>query len=177
MRRVGIFKVLLFALLLSIARASGAAGEAGEYQVKTAFLYNFALFTQEADTKAGDERPYRFCTFGKNAFGAALESLRGKKIEARVLELRVVQFAEDLAGCQMILFGRIDRDAGRRALALLAGKPVILVADGEHELASELVFQLVLVDDRVSFNVNLDVARARKLNVSSRLARLAVNQR
>ncbi|HEX4858773.1 MAG TPA: YfiR family protein [Usitatibacteraceae bacterium] len=159
--------------------ANPVLAQVSEYQVKAAFLFNFALFSQAAGTAvtAADERPYPICTMGRHNFGSALDALRAKKIELRPVEVRAVSTADEAARCQLLFLGKSEREATRRAIAAVKGKPVILVAESDHEMAEEMVFVLVLVDERVAFDFNLEVAKAHGLNVSSRLARLARNQR
>src|ERR1700733_12085803 len=75
-----------YRLLLGVFLALGASAQAmGEYQVKAAFLYNFARFVQwPAVAFNNDKEPVRICVLGKDPFGGVLEeAVRGKKVSGR----------------------------------------------------------------------------------------------
>ena len=64
------------------------AGPSREYLVKAAFLYNFAKFTVwPATAFANRETPLRLCLLGKDPFQGALDSLAGKTVRKRKLEI------------------------------------------------------------------------------------------
>jgi len=114
------FVAVIFAGMLLTLGASGQALD--EYQVKAAFLYNFAKFVEwppEAFKTAKD--PILVCVLGRNPFGKALEeAIRGKSIAGRAFAYRHVSDAESASACQ-ILFCR------------LGGKQTLPVAPREFE--------------------------------------------
>ena len=62
----------------------------GEYQVKLAFLYNFAQFVQwPADTFRDAGAPLTICVAGDNPFQGEIEqSLRGRAVGGHPIEVR-----------------------------------------------------------------------------------------
>src|SRR5690606_11584564 len=72
------------AVLVLLGAGGGAAparaGEPPEYQLKAAFLYNFALFTEwPADTV----NTLRLCIHGRDPFGPELDDLQGRPVRER----------------------------------------------------------------------------------------------
>src|SRR4051812_10850373 len=66
--------LLLIAVMLVGGIPSGAASPPREYQVKAAFLYNFARFTEwPGGTFAKPKDPLTICVLGQDPFGPDLE--------------------------------------------------------------------------------------------------------
>jgi hypothetical protein len=82
--------------LLAIAATAGhvhAEGSvADEYQVKAAFLFNFAKFVEwPADTFKAADDPITICVWGQDPFGGALEDVvRNKTVAGRPFVVRQV---------------------------------------------------------------------------------------
>src|SRR4051795_5265685 len=72
------------AVCCATARAE-PAGPSREYQLKAAFLYNFAQFAEWPDDSfKGPHGPIVIAVAGDNPFGAALEqAVRGKQLNGR----------------------------------------------------------------------------------------------
>lgn len=77
-----------------------------EYQIKAAFLFNFAKFVEWPATafkNAGD--PIALCTLGQNPFGFLLEdAVRGKVVGNRSFVVREVSNAPQASKCQILLY-------------------------------------------------------------------------
>jgi hypothetical protein len=78
--------LLLIAVILATGAGSGAAASSSrEYQVKAAFLYNFARFTEwPAGTFSSRKNPLTICIFGQDPFGSDLEdTVKGRTASDR----------------------------------------------------------------------------------------------
>ena len=77
-----------------------------EYQVKAAFLYNFAQFvTWPKDTFADDKAPVVIGVYGNNPFGKALETIvNGKSANGRSIIVKQIPVGQEnkLADCQIV---------------------------------------------------------------------------
>ncbi len=106
----------------NVAHGSRARGqEIDEYQVKAAFLYNFAKFVDwPSQTFKTPQDPIVVCVLGPNPFGSSLEAvIRGKSIDGRAFSFRQVENAGEADTCQ-ILFVRF---LGGKTLSLPVRKP------------------------------------------------------
>ena len=66
-----------------------AESNVGEYQAKTALIYNFAKLVQWPDSAfVADDSPFVFAFLAPDTLGSAPESIRGKRRHGRVLEVR-----------------------------------------------------------------------------------------
>jgi hypothetical protein len=146
-----------------------------EYQVKAAFLYNFAKFVEWPPEVFKTPRdPILICVLGHNPFGGVLEeAIRGKSIEGRAFAFRQVSGAEEASACQILFVSSSDD----RRFHSLAGslKPAGILTVGEAQgFASEGgVINFKLEDGRVRFEINVDAAEHEQLHISSKLLSLA----
>jgi YfiR/HmsC-like len=179
-------RAFVFAALVA---PSMVQAQINEYEVKAAFLFNFALFTQPIATAAtaapavpptqssaeAAAPPYRICIHGKDPFGAAAKSLSSRKVAGRAVALLPGVSLDELKACQMVFIGETERDAVRRAVSALGGLPIITVAEAKEFPFAGVMFNLILVDEKVAFQVNTVAAKNQQLDVSAKLIRLAKN--
>lgn len=158
-----------------------AHGQVAEYELKAAFLFNFALFTQPTDTAStpvgSSSEPYRICILGKDPFGAATKSLTKRMIAGRPIAVKVTNATDELKQCQLIFIPEAERESARRAANAVSGLPIITVGEFKDFPAGGALFNLIVVDDKVAFQVNTQVARSHQLDVSAKLTRLAASVR
>lgn len=151
-----------------------AQGQAGEYDVKAAFLFNFAVFTTRAAAQPlPASTPYAICVYGKDVFGPALKSIAGRQIDGRMVAVRQAHTLDELRPCQLVFLGDIDRSTAAKVTSAIAGMGIITVAEVKDFPLSGVVFNLIVADERVAFQVNTVAARTQQLEVSSKLLRLA----
>lgn len=146
--------------------------QASEAQVKAAFIYNFALFTDwPADAMQADA-PIVVCVTAQHPLQAALEKLTGKPMRGHRLEIRKINDGA-VAGCHVLVFDARTANGVRVDPAM----PVLTVSDspGSGGAAGSLepMIALTLQDDRVVFDIDTVAARQARLRLSSQLLRLA----
>jgi hypothetical protein len=167
-----LFTVIFLGMWLA-PRAGGQ--EVEEYQVKAAFLYNFAKFVEwPSRAFQTPQDPLMVCVLGHNPFGSALEDvIRGKSIEGRAFVFRQVSDAAEANTCQ-ILF--ISASEGKRFRSLWGSlKPAGILTVGEVQgfAADGGVINFKLDGGRVHFEINADAAEHAQLHISSKLLSLA----
>jgi hypothetical protein len=148
---------------------------ANEYQVKAAFLYNFAKFVDWPPSAFSDaKQPLDICVYGHDPFGTALEdALLGKAIGERRVGLgRAMQF-QDLAGCHVVFVSASAHESAADMANRLKGRAVLLVGESDGFAASGGTIQFTIEDNRVHFVINPDAADRAGLKISSKLLALA----
>lgn len=171
-----LLRSLAVLLLLAAAAAAGAdARKDLEYQVKAAFLLNFAKFVEwPADAFAGPQDPVAICVVGKDPFGASLDQVvRGETVNGRPLAVRRPRQALEARDCQIVFLAESERRRQEDVLSSMEGASVLTVGEGDGFLADGGVIRFVLEENRVRFEVNLAAAEASRLKLSSKLLRLA----
>lgn len=146
-----------------------------EYQVKAAFLYNFAKFVEwPANAFKGARDPILVCVLGHNPFGNALEdTIRGKSIEGRTLAYRHVSDAESASACQILFIGSEENKHFRALLESLKPMGILTVGEARGFAAGGGVINFKLDDGRVRFEINVGAAEHEQLHISAKLLNLA----
>lgn len=165
LRRLGV-------LLLACAglAAAAPAGAVTEYELKAAFLYNFASFTEWPPRAAPG---MAVCVAGQDPFGPVLDGLRGKTVQGTAIEVRRVSTPAEARACRVLFIGTLGGDEFAALLAALRGSPVLTVADSRDAAQHGVMIGLVTEAGRVGFEINTGVASSAGLVLSSKLLRLA----
>jgi hypothetical protein len=145
-----------------------------EYQVKAAFLYNFAKFVEwPADAFPSPEAPFTVCVIGDDPFGPDLDAvLEGKEIAGHPMTTKRPLPEGDLTSCQMLFASA--REGGQPAalfVAPRAGRLTIGEAPGFTKAGG--IIRFVMEAGKVRFEINPDAADKAGLKISSKLLKLA----
>ncbi len=152
---------------------------ASEYAVKAAYLFNFLLFvTPPAVTGAVPEHVV-IGILGEDPFGECFKEVEGKLIGDQQRALRVRRLGRyvermDIGHCDLLFVSKSERKSMDRILAAVRGRPILTVADDERFLAAGGMIRLLVVDDRVRWEINRTALTAAGLSGSSQLFRNAV---
>jgi YfiR/HmsC-like len=168
--------VLVLLMLLAGGRpVLGQGSEASEYEVKAAFLYHFSQFVDwpEGTFKEANS-PIVYCTIGEDPFHGALDaSLSGKAVGERALQVQHFKQLEEIRGCQILFIGEGEQKRMASLATKLKGNPVLTVGESEHFIQEGGMIGFLLEENKIRFEINLDVAEHAKLKLSSRLLGLA----
>lgn len=184
--------VLLFGAGLSVLLALSAGAQAfapqeapaqgavsKEYQVKAAFLFNFAQFVEwppAAFPNSGT--PICIGILGEDPFGTALdETVRGEIVQNRKLIVQRSRRVEDLKDCQLIFISKSETARVAGILADLDPIPVVTVSEMEGFAQRGGIINLYLAGNKVRFEINPAAARRKGLKISSELLKLATTVR
>ena len=169
------FLALILTAGQSFLRAQSNSGRAGEYQVKAAFLYNFAKFVEwPPDALPNERSPIIIGILGDDPFGHVLDdTVLGKNINGHELQLARAKSIQELKGCQIIFISSSERKRLFEILSNLRGADVLTVGDTEGFAPSGGIIQLILRDIRVRLMINVEAAERSRLRISSKLLALA----
>jgi hypothetical protein len=146
-----------------------------EHQVKAAFLYNFARFVEwPPDTPSGDAS-FTIGVLGTDPTSLALEeTVQGKSVGGRTIQVRAVKSHEEAAQCHMLFVGSETPERLARLLKALRGTAVLTVGDSDTFAREGGIVNFVMQDHHVRFAVNTDAAERAGLKISSKLLQLAI---
>ena len=166
-----------FALMAALgAMVPGVAeGQAAdEYQVKAAYMYNFAKFVDwPAQTFENAAQPIVFCVLGRTPLSQALqEALSGKVVDHRPLVFRQLTEAKQAGKCQVVFIGMADKKQLRAALEEVKTHSVLTVGDADGFTNEGGIIRFVLEMDRIRLEFNLDAADEAKVHISAKLLSL-----
>ena len=171
-RRV-LWTVGVVVLFLSGTRAQSPT--AGEYQVKAAFLFNFAKFVEWPASSFSDaSAPLRICVFGRDPFGEELRNItKEKTVNGRKLEVTQVFDLQGARTCQILFIASSETARLKQILASLRGTDALTVGDTKGFVEQGGMINFVLENSRVQFEVNRKAAEQGGLKISSKLLSVA----
>lgn len=166
--------VLALAVLM-IPLGSEAQSELGEYEVKAAFLLNFARLVEWPDTAfAGPRAPF---TVGLLSSGASAEDLEnfldGKSAGTRKVTARQISSAAEAAGFHIVFVSSQHKNVADSVAKALRGSATLLVGESKDFVKNGGAIGFFSESNKIRFEIDPSVTEAAGLHVSSRLLRVA----
>lgn len=164
---------LIFACVC--ARLGWGAPAPTEYQLKAAFLINFAKFVDwPVQSFKSPQSPINICVMGDDPFKADLDdTVKGQTVGDRSLAVRRISQPQPGDNCHILFVGLSERDRFERILAAFKNHACLTVGEEPEFAQAGGMINLLLEDGKIRFEVSLDVAEKAGLKISSRLLKLA----
>lgn len=163
-------KVCLIMMQITCYTTLVWSADLSEYHIKAGFLYNFATFT-EWPVEVGDT--LNLCIYGKDPFASSVDDLQYKVVGNRHLNVIGEINLDRLKNCQILFISRSASADLPQLINKLNSKPVLTVADTPGATRHGVILNMIMKQNRVTFEANLNAARDNGLTISSRLLRLA----
>lgn len=174
-RRIRPICLVFAAWLMAVAAPAPAPAQtpaAPEYTLKAAFIYNFARFTNWGDRP---DKSLNLCVLGRDPFGSALDTIDNKEVgPLHIVVKRLREADKAIRECQIVFIADSEMDnflLQPERLRLASG--VMTIADQEGAARRGIIVELTTGDQRVGFEFNQQSAGQAKVEVSSKLLRLA----
>lgn len=162
-------------LLLLAARSAAAQAPRSEYEVKAAYLLNFARYAEwpaTPPTDATDELV--ICVLGHDPFGASLDrTVQGRRVLGRAVRVVRPGSRAEARLCQIAFIGGDPRAEIGPWLAEMRGRPVLTIGDGPDFTEAGGAIAFVPVEQTVRFEVNRNALERSGVRLSSRVLALA----
>jgi len=156
------------------------AGEVSEYQVKAAYLFNFAKFVQwPQEVFANADTPLVIGVLGDDPFGEDLDkAVEGKTINGHIIKIRRFDnfdpnMAPDIRKCQILFIAYSEKNRLEDVIKNLRGSSILTVSEIEK---FPLMGGMILFDQngkKINLVVNPAAARKAKLEISARLLQVS----
>ena len=146
-----------------------------EYEVKAAFLYNFARFVEWPAAALHDPgAPFVIAILGRDPFGPILdETVAGKTVAGRPIEVHRVPRVDDARDAQIVFVSPSERANVEAILKALERPGVLTVGDTDGFAQRGGAINFVLQARKVRFEINPAAAEQAGLKMSSQLLKLA----
>jgi hypothetical protein len=171
---------------------------AKEYQLKAAFLFNFIGFVDgdrfslsaEELKAAKTKPPIVIGIVGKDPFENAFDLLKGKEVKERPVTVKRFKSLEECKGadgkipaqypeleaikaCHVLFVCASEKDHLKNLLDPLRTQTILTVADVPGFLEAGGMINFIIEDNKVRFDVNAAATARAKLEIRSKLLRLA----
>jgi hypothetical protein len=175
---IQLISLIIVIVSMSMSFASSAWGQlksAAGYDVKTAFLFNFAKFIDWPERSfATPNSPFSICVLGEDPFGNALdETLQMKMIGDRPIIVKRLKDKVQVRGCQMVFVSSSESAHLNEIVGSVQGINVLLVGETSGFALAGGTIEFTLEDNHVRFTINADAAARSGLMFSSKLLALA----
>ena len=150
-------------------------GQAGEYELKAAFLYNFTQFVQWPEYAfSAPDTPFQLCIIGEDPFDHVLDdTVTSEFVGKHPIVVRRIQDVENTSACHLAFVSEKTEMPFEEVLEAAHDKPVLLVGEAPDfaESGGNIAFRVV--NRRIRLEVNLAAVRTANLRISSKLLRLS----
>lgn len=159
----------LLLLALSPARAAPT-----EYELKAAFIYQIARFVEWPSSPApATSAPLRLCVLGGNPFGPALETIRGKPVNERKMEISLLDTNTDPRECNILFIASSAERHLERIAAISRGAGMLTVGDTQGFAQRGAMINFFVENGKIRFEINPEASQRAGLKISSQLLKLA----
>jgi hypothetical protein len=169
----------MLAVLCMLVPSPGTAADArvpsaDEWQIKSAFIYNFTKFVEWPSTALGSpSQPIVIGVLGEQSLAEQLAGIvAGRNVNGRSIEVRPVRTAAEARATQLLFVtaAQESRYAGMRSE--LADSPVLTVGETPSFSVTGAI-GFVQDGEKLRFEINVDIAERAHLKISSQLQKLA----
>ncbi len=162
------------AVASAVPYASADASSSQAYQVKAAFLYNFAKFTEwPADAFSDAQASLCLCVLGTDPFGDALKPFKKTTVRKRKLVIKYLESLEQLDICHILFISSSEKNQLLRIFATLETLPILTVGDMDRFAQAGGVIRLLIQNNKIRFAINIGAAKRAGLTISSKVLHLA----
>jgi hypothetical protein len=173
MKKANLSRQILYSLLIVFVLLPRSSIAQDSFDLKAAFTYNFAKFTQWPESRLHEQSAWKICFFG-NQYRDSFIELANKKLAGQ--SIAVIQLSETsaIAQCDVVFIDTNSRDLTRRLFLAVDNKPILTVSDISGFAVQGGMIEIIEQDKRLYFNINSKVLDASGLNISSQVLKLAL---
>ena len=172
------FTAVLLGCCLAVSASAVAQGDedslTAQRRIEAAYLYKFgAYITWPAEAFSGPDSPVVIGVAGDDDMADGLAALvAGRSVNGRPVAVRKVRPGQSVVGVHL-LFVATGTTQGDTLIDAVRDKPTVTVTEGSDGLDRGADITFVLVNDRVRFDIALDVAQRDGVKVGSQLLSVA----
>jgi hypothetical protein len=197
-----IIKILLALIILTQAafcnlclaessNTKSANVQVTEEDMKAAFLYNFALFTEWPEGKIAEQNTITIGLLGEHPFGNAFDPVKSKTVKNKRLvikdlgkfktsfpegnagKLELANYIEQLRKCHILFICDSERENFKAIIDAVKGYGVLTVGETEDFLNINGIITFIPGSEKPVFEVNQKVCEQEGMKISSTVLRLA----
>ena len=172
-RMLSLITALVVMVCITVASTQKGYAITQEYDVKAAFLFNFVKFVDwPEDVFQNSASPFIISVLGRDPFGKALDSFKGKTINGRNLVMKRADSLDELEKSHVIFICASERDNLPQILRTAEKWHALTVGDTKGFIQSGGIINLVVIDGKIGFEINVSAAEKANLKISSKLLKL-----
>ena len=178
MRTRGALFLTLGLLLPLVSSGDGRAENASpsEYQIKSAFLFNFAKFVEWPSSAFPQANaPLVIGILGEDPFQDDLrKTIRDKMVDDHPLIIKALRSQAEATNCHILFISTSEKARLRQILDGLKGASVLTVGEMDRFTEAGGMINFVKAGTKIRFQINNEAALVGKLKISSKLLNYAL---
>ena len=137
----------------------GLAEGVDEYLLKAAFFERFTRFADYGPPQVEQDRFFVIAVLGENPFGDRLDRVyKEQRILNRPVKLVYTDRVDQIGRPDILYIGQDKRKELEDILARIQGHQIITIADSPALSGKGVMINLLLVDNKIRFEIDLDAA-------------------
>jgi hypothetical protein len=169
--------ILLFYLIQALffpgTASSGEPRKPTEYEVKAAYIYNFAKFVEWPARFKDRSDLIHVCIIGDDPFGPSLAAIEGKPVGECKIGVRRITSLQQSGGCEMLFIAASEEGELDGILEAVKNSPILTIGDTRGFTQQGVMINFYMENSKVLFEINPKTAMRSGLRVSSNLLRIA----
>ncbi|MCU0430460.1 MAG: YfiR family protein [Cytophagaceae bacterium] len=143
------------------------------YKLHSIFIYKFTQYIEWPDKASGGE--FVIAVVGSSPIQAELEGLAAtKKVGAKNIVVKKLTPSSDFSTCHIIFLAEGQSSHLSSIAGKVVGKPILFISEVTNGAKKGAGINLIIVDDKMKFEMNKGSVEKQGLKVSGDLVKLAV---
>jgi hypothetical protein len=165
------YRLLTVSILLfwSIATTANAQVD----KLKAAYLYNFATMTNYPPSHQTGN--FIIVVVGNSPIISELDAIaKVKKIGSQSIEVKKVNSISEITHAHIVFLPEDQKSKLGDLLSKTSSAPTVVVGDSDGSSSKGAVFNFVLIDQKLRFEVNESKANAKGIKLAANLVKLGI---
>jgi len=144
-----------------------------EAELEAAIVYNILLFAEWPAEALAKGAPLRLCVAAGNTLANAMKTLQGRELGSSPIETLELAATAPAKPCHAAFVDAAAREKNAALLKTLRGSGTLVISDDEQVPHDAAGIVLMRAGTKFVFEVNLQPVRQARVQLSSKLLRLA----
>jgi hypothetical protein len=173
MLQIAVFTIIC--MVITAIHCKEIVAAPSEYEIKAAFLYNFANFVEWPPKAQADANGTIIIgILGDDPFGSTLEQIiANKTINGHRIEIKRFKSLRELKPCHILFINSSEDNRLEKILNIVEDWHVLTVSEIDGFTKNGGIINFYVENKRVRFEINTDNAKKMGLKISSKLLKLA----
>jgi len=142
-------------------------------KLKAAYLYNFAAMTNYPAAHQGGN--FTIAVLGSSSILPELEAIaKTKKIGSQTIEVKKISSISELSYAQMVFIPDDSKSKIPEIISKTSSAPTVIVTESDGASVKGSIFNFVLVDQKLRFEVNEQKANSIGIKLAANLIKLGI---
>ena len=169
-KRVGIFSILM-AMLFAVSMKAHSQQSTNDKNVKALFVLNFVRYVNWPDAKAGEV--IKIGITGNSPIEEALQTMINNRNENKNYIVERTSFSE-INDYQILIVTKEQRFKTEEWVNKYSGKQILVISEECNKLSSAAI-NLVNIENKIRFEINMKGAERGGIKISKKLSEMAVS--